>query len=111
MITQTRQAQSLFLNSRGIGSSDFLDRVIMYPLRVTASITAGDVGQSVTLIIYGGQTVPPRIPLASMTLTPSENREAFTIYSNYEYIMATVTAFNLNANGTLTVQVNALEDI
>lgn len=110
MITQQKTQQALLLNVKTTGSSDIFRRGPMYPLRVSTKLFGGSQGQSATVIIYGGITSSPSTPLATITLTEGESEEAFTIYSTYEYIMATLTAFTTTKPGTVSVHVNAIEE-
>lgn len=111
MITQTNNQQYLLQDVRSLGSSDVFQRAPLYNLRVSAKLWGGAQGQSATIIVYGGKTASPGIPLATIILTENDNEEAFTISSDYEFIRAEVTKIITTRPGSVTVTANAVEDI
>lgn len=110
MINQTKLTYPLLENVKSTGYSDVFRRGPIHPLRVSARMSGGANGQSVSLSILGGDTVIPTIPLATIILTESESEESFTIYSEYEYIRAQIASIDTAKPGAVTVQVNALEE-
>lgn len=110
MAIQQKTAVSVLDNVRSLLTSEAYQRGPIYPVKVLARLVGARSGQSSTIIINGGDTASPSIPLATITLTEAEPEESFTVYAPYAYLNAVVSAFDISKPGNVTVVFNALED-